>query len=144
VKVLFDTSVLLASIIQEHPMHERAMPWLQRAKARRLDFLVSAHSLAELYAVLSMLPTSPRVHPRTAWQLVHENVEKSARVVSLSATDYGTVIRELAERGLTGGVVYDAVIARAAQKAQADRLLTLNPRDFQRVGPDAAGLIISP
>lgn len=100
-KVLFDTSVLVAAMVESHPMHGRAFPWLKRAKAREFDFLVASHTLAELYAVLTTLPVKPRISPGTAWRLVHENVEGAARVVSLSAADYRATIKRLSERGVT-------------------------------------------
>lgn len=143
-KVLFDTSVLVAATIEAHPAHDRALPWLKKAKARSLDYLVASHSLAELYAVLSSLPTTPRVSPGLARRLIHENVEKLARVIPLSARDYSIVLRTMAELGLSGGAVYDVLISRAAQKAKADRLLTLNPRDFLRVWPEALDVITGP
>lgn len=31
-KVLFDTSVLVAAMIESHPAHERALPWPQKSK----------------------------------------------------------------------------------------------------------------
>ena len=55
-----------------------------------------------------------------------------------------SVLVEVSGLGLSGGVVYDALIAQAAKKAGADRLLTLNETDFRRVWPDAAGRIASP
>lgn len=55
-KVLFDTSVLVAAMVESHPGHRRALPWLQGAKSGRVTFLVTAHTLAELYAVLTRLP----------------------------------------------------------------------------------------
>ena len=55
-KTLFDTSVLVAAVVEPHPMHVRALPWLQRAKAGEIDFFVASHTLAELYAVLTTLP----------------------------------------------------------------------------------------
>lgn len=143
-KVLFDTSVLVAAMVESHPMHGRAFPWLKRAKAREFDFLVASHTLAELYAVLTTLPVKPRISRGTAWRLVHENVEGAARVVSLSAADYRATIKRLSERGVTGGATYDALIVAAAQKAQADRLLTLNAADLERVWPDVKGVITVP
>jgi predicted nucleic acid-binding protein len=50
----------------------------------------------------------------------------------------------MADLGLSGGIVYDALIARAAQKVKADRLLTLNPGDFRRVWPNGERIIASP
>ena len=143
-RVLFDTSVLVAAMIESHPLHDRAYPWLDRARKGALTYLVAAHSLAELYAVLSTYPTRPRLTAGAAARLVHDNVQIPARVVTLSARDYGAVIQDLAQASLPGGVVYDALIARAARKAKADRLLTLNPRDFHRVWPEAEGVVVAP
>jgi len=144
VKVLFDTSVLVAAMIEGHPRHEQCLPWLQRGRAGKLDFLVAAHTLAELFAVLSSYPARPRLSPAIAARLVRENVLAGARVVALSASDYGTVIGRMAEQSLAGGIVYDALVARAAAKAGADRLLTLNPRDFLRAWPEGSAVIASP
>lgn len=83
-KTLFDTSVLVAAIVEPHAMHTRALPWLQRAEAGEIDFLVASHTSAELYAVLTAFLLKPRISPRTAWHLVHDNVETSARIISLS------------------------------------------------------------
>ncbi len=33
-KILFDTSTLVAAIIEGHPAHGLALPWLQRVKAK--------------------------------------------------------------------------------------------------------------
>jgi predicted nucleic acid-binding protein len=55
-KVLFDTSALVAAMVEGHPRHEQAWPWLQQAKAGKVQGVVAAHSLAELYAVLTVLP----------------------------------------------------------------------------------------
>jgi predicted nucleic acid-binding protein len=143
-RVLFDSSVLVAAMVDAHPDHERARPWLERARAGRLEYLVAAHSLAEVYAVLSGLPTSPRISPGLAALLVEENVRKPATVVALGAADYGAVLVKLSGLGLAGGVVYDGLIARAAQKAKVDRLLTLNRGDFVRVWPEGRDVIAVP
>jgi predicted nucleic acid-binding protein len=79
-----------------------------------------------------------------AARLVRENVVAAARIVALSTADYVGVIRDAAELSLAGGVVYDALIARAAQKAKVERLLTLNPQDFLRVWPAGAGVVAAP
>ncbi len=143
-RVLFDTSVLVAAMVQAHARHQDARPWLERALAGDIDFLVSAHTLAELFSVLTGLPTSPRTTPGTARRLIRENVEHPASIVPLTARDYAAVLNDMGELGLSGGVVYDALIARAARKASADRLLTLNPDDFRRVWPDGTDAITGP
>ncbi len=132
-KVFFDTSVLVAAMVQSHPMHSRALPWLKRAKEKKFEFFISSHTMAELYAVLTTIPLSPRISPGTAWRLIHENVEKLAKIESLSSSEYSVVIKQMSERGLTGSIIYDALIARSAQKAKVERLLTLNLDDFKLV-----------
>ncbi len=143
-RVLFDTSVLLAACVEPHPMHDRAWPWLRRAKAGEFEFLVASHTLAELYAVLTQLPVMPRLSPSTIRRLIRDNVEAAAKIVSLNILDYTRTITRMAELGLRGGVIYDALIARAAEKAGADRLLTLNPEDFRRVWPAGEAVLTVP
>jgi predicted nucleic acid-binding protein len=143
-KVMFDISVLVAGMVEPHPAHDRALPWLKRAKAGDLEFFVARHTLAELYSVLTTVPVSPRISPGTARSLIRENVAGPAKTVSLSASDYNTVIRRVSDLGLSGRIVHDGLVARAAKKAQIDRLLTLNPDDFKRVWPEGTSLIIAP
>jgi predicted nucleic acid-binding protein len=143
-KVLLDTSVLVAAIVEAHPAHERALPWLARSRSGDVETLVCAHSAAETFAVLSTLPLSPRIGPGLARQLVRKNVLTGSRVVTLAARDYEAVIDDLGDLGVSGGAVYDALIARAAAKANADLLLTLNPKHFLRVWPSGAKRIQAP
>ena len=143
-KTLFDTSVLVAAIVEPHQMHIRALPWLQRAKAGEIDFLVASHTLAKLYAVLTTLPLKPRVSPLTAWRLVHDNVETSAKIISLSPSDYKDTVKHMSELGLTGGIIYDALIVKAAQKSGVERLLTFNADDFIRIWPGGESFIYIP
>jgi predicted nucleic acid-binding protein len=144
VNILFDTSVLVAAIVQVHPMHARALPWLKRAKMRRDTGIVSAHTLAELYAVLTTLPIQPRISPELAKRLIHDNILAACQVIPLTQSDYETVISRLAERGLTGGVIYDALILHAATKTHVDVIVTLNEKDLSRIDPSLANKITAP
>lgn len=143
-KVLFDTSVLIAAIVEAHPMHSHAFPWLKRAKLREFEMLVASHTLAELYAVLTTLPVSPRIAPDIAKRLINKNIEATAKIISLSSHDYITIIENLADSGLSGGVIYDALIVKAAQKSGADKILTFNIDDFKRVWPEGETHLLVP
>jgi len=79
-KVLMDTSVLIAGLLSDHVQHAQARSWLAQAKAGTFEAVVSSHSLAELYSVLTRLPRTPRITPAEAWQRVG-CVESSKRVV---------------------------------------------------------------
>lgn len=100
--------------------------------------------LTLLYAVLTVLPLQEKISPKAAWKLIRENLLKDFKVVTLSKTDYRTVLQQLTQQELIGGVVYDALIAQAARKAQVDRLITLNVADFRRVWPEGKERIFSP
>jgi predicted nucleic acid-binding protein len=143
-KVLFDTSVLVASIVSSHTRHARALLWLKRARAGKVEMLVSTHSIAELYAVLTALPVTPRIPPGLAARLIADDVERNGTIVALSASDYRAVLTRMVDVGLTGGAIYDALILRAAEKSKVEKLLTLNPEDFKRAWPECADRVIAP
>ena len=143
-RTLFDTSVIIAALIEAHPMHQRAFPWLKQAKEHEFELIVAAHTVAELYAVLSTLPTKPRISPAVAWRLISENIEAVGRIVSLTAGEYNSAIKKISEMGLPGGIIYDALIAKVAEKSEVERLLTLNSDHFKRVWPDGKKIIVSP
>ena len=42
--VLFDTSVLIAALIEDHPSHSQSLSWLERVRAREIDGFVSTHT----------------------------------------------------------------------------------------------------
>jgi predicted nucleic acid-binding protein len=143
-KILFDTSVLVAALVKPHPMHERAVSWLKRSKSGEVVMAVSSHTLAELYAVLTTLPVSPRISPDMAWRLIDEDIIKTAEVVALGSEDYTETIRQLKDGGFSGGIVYDALICKAAIRSDAESLLTLNPADFTRLKFDKLPAVIEP
>lgn len=143
-KILLDTSVLVAALVEAHPAHERALPWLQRIKAGTDIGFVAAHSIAELYAVLSVLPVQPRISPAIANKLIQQDVLDICEIVTLSAQDYNRVIKHLSESNIVGGVTYDAVILSTAFKVEIDRIVTLNKKDFVRIYPDLVDKIILP
>lgn len=143
-RILFDTSSLVGAMLEGHPSHSLVLPWLQRVKAKVDVGLVAAHTLAELYAILTRLPVSPRIPPALALQLIQYNVLDTCEVVTLSDADYVTLLHHLAGLGIAGGAVYDALLLHAAWKAGVDQFVTLNAHDFRRVYPTLADKIVSP
>jgi predicted nucleic acid-binding protein len=133
VKVLLDTSVLVAALVEAHPRHAQAFPWLQRVRGADVQAVIAAHSIAETYAVLTSLPVRPRIAPSAAWTLVEQSVLPFVQIVDLSSSEIREVIQHLSRRALSGGVAYDALIAETARKAHAESIITLNGGDFRRV-----------
>lgn len=55
-KVLLDSSTLIAAMLPDHVHHGPAHAWLSQAKAGTFELVASGHSLAEVYAVMTTLP----------------------------------------------------------------------------------------
>ncbi len=143
-KVLLDTSVLVAAMVEAHPHHELGFRCLRRVVQGEVNGMIAAHTLAELYAILTTLPVTPRISSADAVTLIQRNVLTYLEVVSLEAHEYMQVLEQLADKGLIGGVTYDAIILQAAKKANVDWVITFNVKDFKRVFPDMVDKIIAP
>jgi predicted nucleic acid-binding protein len=143
VKTLFDTSVLVASFWVDHPKHRGSIFWLEQVKSGKIEGVISSHTLAEIYAVLTSLPVRPRISPTLAQQMSQENLARF-EVISLTPEDYQMVVTQMVNLNLTGGAIYDALIAQAALIAKVAQLLTLNPNHFTRLGEEIARLVKVP
>ncbi len=143
-KVLLDTSVLVAGMVEAHPQHERAFIWLKQAVDKKIEGVVSAHTLAELYSVLTVLPLRPPISSADAVLLIRENVLAHFEVISLTGQEYGNLIEHLASQGISGGATYDGVILWAAKKAKVDWVVTFNVKDFRRLSGIMAKKVVSP
>ena len=139
---LCDTTVLFAASDAAHRHHGPSLELV--ARARRSSSFVAAHSLAELYATLSGIP-SPRM--RRLGQVL-EAVEQASRmftVVTLEADDYLWVLRQVAGAEARSGQVYDALILKCAERAAVETVYTWNVAHFERVAwTGMAGRIRTP
>jgi predicted nucleic acid-binding protein len=142
-KILYDTSVLIAALLVEHANHDLAFPQVELARRGEVEGYISTHSLAELYAVMTRLPRPLRVLPDEANAAIADLLEY-LKPVPLLAEDYQRAIARMAELKLAGGSVFDAVIAQAALKVSVDHLVTLNPKDFVRLGDEIAAFVKVP
>lgn len=142
-RVLFDTSVLVAAMLEEHPHHSECFAWLQRVRTEEIAGFISTHSIAELYSVLTRFPRTPRINPGLAQQLLRENLKRFEKV-ALNVEDYEATVAKMVSLNLPGGGIFDGLIAQAALKTGVDILLTLNSNDFTRLGEDVARLVQIP
>lgn len=143
-KVYCDTSVLVAASVLSHPHHTQSAALLKQIRSGKLEAVISAHGTAEFYAVLTRAPLTPPVYPSEAWRLLAENILPHFHIAALSATQYTSVLRQAAERGWTGGLVYDALHIAAATSNQCKRIYTFNVRHFLQLAPQLQGDICSP
>jgi predicted nucleic acid-binding protein len=139
--VLFavDANCIVAAVCDWHANQEAAIAELERRLDRGETMAVPAHALTEAYSVLTRFPTPHRIGSIEAWHLLKAGFAELGRVVSLTAPQQVALLKRLAEGGVGGGRVYDAIIAESARRAGARALLTFNPRHFE---PAPAGIEI--
>jgi predicted nucleic acid-binding protein len=141
VKRFFDTSVLVAAVLEEHEHHQRSFSALSTATPS--SACCAAHNLAEAYATLTRYPGKQRLSPDQAL-LAIEVFEDRLAVVALETREYLAAIRRFATHGITGGTIYDGLIAACALKAKADVLYTWNAGHFLLLGDEVARKVRTP
>lgn len=91
--------------------------------------IVAAPALVEGYAVLTRLPFPHRLSPEDAFALLEANFMRTT-IVALDRNSYRTLLRRATADGISGGRIYDAVIAACVLKAKVGALLTFNAGHF--------------
>lgn len=116
-QIAVDTSAAVPYLMRSHEAHAAV-----RSALSRYQPVLTGHSLAETYSVLTRLPGDARLTPPDAVKLLDANfgppVLPTQETTSLLHT-------ELAARGIAGGAVYDALVGLAARDAR----LALATRD---------------
>jgi predicted nucleic acid-binding protein len=135
VKWCFDTSVLVAAAVTHHPHNAPALAVLEELVSQKHRGYISAHSLTEVYSVLTRTPFKPPLYPSEAWQIIEEMILPHMELVALTPREYREVVRHCAVSGWAGGRVHDAVHLRCAQKVGCDRVYTFNVKDFRALAP---------
>ena len=132
-RILFDSSVLIAAFVESHPKHKSALSYLVKAKDKEFHLFVSSHTIFEIYSVLTSAPFKPRITPIIAKQLIENNINNIAKIIYLTDEDCFKIINKMSNSNFSGGIIYDAIIVECAVKAKADGILTLNSKDFLRL-----------
>ena len=130
-KALLDTSVLVAAFLADHTHHIASLNLFLRFKKDEAG--CGAHTLAELYSTMTRLPGKHRVSAENAMLFLAQTRERLT-VVTLTGNEYYDAIQSASAKGVTGGTIYDALLASCALKAKAEILYTWNVRHFQRLG----------
>jgi len=140
-KLFLDSSVLLPVFLAEHPHHA---PSLRLYTQCNPDIACCAsHSLAEVYSTLTRLPLPHRATPDQAIGFL-ESIHRRFGLVSPDGDDYLASIREAAANRISGGAIYDALIAGCAIKAGADQIFTWNTRHYLSLGAEVSERVKSP
>lgn len=125
---LVDTSVAIALVSGDHPFHA---PTLGQLDGMTLG--LSGHAAFETFSVLTRLPPPNRRSPDVISALLAANFPESRFLSAEAAT---LLLVGLPELGLSGGSVYDALVAAAANE-HGHTLMTRDRRavgTYQRLG----------
>lgn len=104
--LLLDTSAAIALVSPNHEHHSLVR---ERTKSRQLG--LAGHAAHETYSVLTRLPPPQRLTPAAAARLIRHNFPKT---VTFQPVDTLVLLDGFAAKGISGGQVYDALVAAAA------------------------------
>ena len=142
--IFFDTSVIVAGLIEAHPFHEKSNSWLGKIVSKKEKGFISSHTLAELYSSLTTIPVVPKLRPDQVMHLLEESILKYFGIYEFKKEDYVNILKESSLYSLKGGMIYDALHIHAAKKIKAKTILTLNLKHFQLIWPEGKKIIKSP
>jgi predicted nucleic acid-binding protein len=136
-----DSNCMVAALSIWHDGNVRAVAAIEGRLRRGDDMVIAAHALAETYSVLTRLPRPRRASPQEALTAIERNFIANRTVVALDSDAYLALLRRAPSEGISGGRIYDAVIAACARAANVDTVLTFNERHFRQFA--GAGLTIA-
>jgi predicted nucleic acid-binding protein len=118
-ELLVDTSVAVALSVADHEAHPAV---LAAVAGRRIG--LAGHAAFESFSVLTRLPAPARRTPAAVSRLLAANFPYS-RFLSQAGTS--VLLSRLADAGVSGGAVYDALVGATAVEHRV-RLLTRDLR----------------
>jgi predicted nucleic acid-binding protein len=131
VSVFFDTSVILAGLIDFGPQSAPAQSLMHAVAEKRVQAPATAwHCCLEFFSVATRLPPEFRIPPVDAVTLLEEEVFARMTVHDLPAADRLAMLRGTARDAIAGGRIYDTHIADVARAAGARVVVTDNRRHF--------------
>lgn len=104
--IAVDTSVAVPLLVRSHQHHADVVRWWNGQ-----ELTLSGHALPETYSVLTRLPGDARLGAEDAARLLDT---RFAAPLVLSDTAACKVHSTLGRLGISGGAVYDALVAMAA------------------------------
>lgn len=113
-----DTSVVVAAFASWHEHHDAANAAIARSR-------LLAHVAAETLSTLTRLPDPYRVEATPVWEFLAARFP--AGWLTLDGDQVRDILSLAIERGISGGAIYDALVAGAARAADAT-LLSLDRR----------------
>jgi|SRR6056297_776647 len=142
-RVFFDTSVLVPALVDQLSNHPSSFAVYYSYTSGENSGYCTTHSIAETYSVLTALPLSKRISSIEARILIEESILQRLQVVELDKSAYQHAVESVSSRGLTSGIIYDALHVEAAKQAACSRIYTYNIDHFEALSPQEI-TVVSP
>jgi predicted nucleic acid-binding protein len=140
-KAFFDTSVLTPVFYGDHVHHQTSLELF--IAFDKSTGCCGAHSLVEVYSVLTRMPGKHRISGEQALLFIG-NIRERLSIVCLGDDEYADMLEASAARGIVGGGIYDAMLARCALKSQAVTIYSWNIRHYALCGPEVTNRLRTP
>ncbi|MBI2767108.1 MAG: PIN domain-containing protein [Chloroflexi bacterium] len=126
-----DSNVMIKALADWQADHELARAEIEGRLRAGEAMVLAGHAVLEAFSVLTRIPAPYRIPPAVALRALRGNYLDRGALVSLNAEAYPTLLADLGAQGVAGGRTYDALIARCAESAAVDVLVTFNARHFE-------------
>ena len=140
-KAFLDTSVLVPVFYGDHVHHAASMSVFTRFD--KADACCGAHSLVEVYSVLTRMPGKHRISGEQVMLFIG-NIRERLTVIGLTPDEHFAMLQTNAGLGIVGGAIHDALLAACAVKSGAATLYTWNLRHYGQLGPAVTPLLQTP
>ena len=137
-RAFLDTNVLIAVFQGEHPDHQASLKCLTGFEPN--TGCCGGRSLAKVYSSLTLMPSRQRVTADTAMLFI-DNIRERLSTIALTGDEYVEALKATAEPGITGGSLYDVMLAQCALKSGADVIYIWNGKHYAQCGPGVVKLL---
>jgi predicted nucleic acid-binding protein len=139
-RTALDTSVVVASLLRWHADHGRAASAVSRARTEGDVLVLPVPALLQSFSVMTRLPRGYRAPPEDALAALRREFGTAELATCQPRSAWGFLEKAVAA-GVAGEGIHDADILACAERAGATRLLTLNPRDFERLRASSVEIV---
>ncbi len=131
-RIGIDSSVIIAAVHANHPLHPVSSGWLSSSLERH-ELIVAHHSLLEAYAVLTRLPGDLKVSPTEARDILRGTVHDNMKIAGFQGSRVWEIIESISGIPAIGGQAYDAFIMEIIKRNNVDAFATFNSSHFKNL-----------
>jgi predicted nucleic acid-binding protein len=141
-RCFFDTSVLVAASVRQHPHFSRADEKLRHCMSGQDTGLLHSHSLLEFHSAMTQLPKGLAAPPHEVRTILEDGILPHMECKALPRSKVIEAQRLASEAGLIGGIIYDFFHLIAAREMRAEVVWTFNISHFEAIVPPNMPFVI--